>query len=160
MSSSSPKLSSSSHSQSTTPTHRHPHHPSPDDTIMLERALSSRRYNLHGDPDSDDASTINGDESKTKKHQHLFFRITNRASNYLSRSSSSSQYWACAIVTLSFLLLFLLGSSFLFTSRGFVCISSYDPVSRARFFGFDGLESDFGALGVPCCKFLFSAHRI
>ncbi|KAF1886856.1 hypothetical protein Lal_00046094 [Lupinus albus] len=110
---------------------------------MLERTLSSRRYNIHGDAvDSDDGGvSSSSDESKTKKNHH-----TNRASNYLSRFTTGS----CAIIASLFFLL-LLGSSLIFTSRGFVCISSFDLVSRPRFFGFDGLESDFGALGVPCC---------
>ncbi|OIW15870.1 hypothetical protein TanjilG_04405 [Lupinus angustifolius] len=117
---------------------------------MLERALSSRRYNLHGDA-IDDGATSSSDESKTKKHKLLFCRITNKVSNYVSKITGSHYQWSCAIIVF-FILLLLLASSFLFTSRGFVCISSFDPVSRARFFGFDGLESDFGALGVPWCR--------
>ncbi|KAG2330908.1 hypothetical protein Bca52824_002088 [Brassica carinata] len=32
--------------------------------------------------------------------------------------------------------------------------SRFDPAARIGFFGLDGLESDFGALGVPWCKHL------
>ncbi|XP_020227952.1 uncharacterized protein LOC109809131 [Cajanus cajan] len=132
-----------SQAQSSTPTHRHPNHSAPS---MLERSLSSRRVNSYADAEAD----ADADESKIKKHQHLLFRITTRASNYLSRiAGSGSFYLPC--VTLSLFL--FLAFSFLFTSRGFVCISSsYSPVSRAGFFGFDGLDSDFGALGVPWCR--------
>lgn len=131
--------------QSTTPTHRLPN---PSAGTMLERALSSRiRFNPNGDPDTD---AVNGDESKTKKQQHILFRVTNRASNYLSRWGGQ-YYVPCVAISL----LLLLALSFVFTSRSFVCISSssfYHPVSRAGFFGLDGLDSDFGVLGVPWCK--------
>lgn len=146
-------------SPSTTPTHRHPHLSA---AMMLERALSSRRGAAHSD-DEEDAVTGGGgggdddDESKTKKHQHIFFYATKRASNYFTRIGSFT-YWLCALAL--FLILFIL-SSLLFSSRGFVCISSsYSPVSRAGFFGFDGLESDFGALGVPWCECLYASDLI
>lgn len=145
---SSPGASSQTQSSSTTtPTHRHPNLSAPS---MLERTLSSRRVNSCADGDADG----DADESKTKKNQHILFRITTRASNYLSRiAGSGSFYLPCVII----LLFIFLAFSFLFTSRGFVCISSsYTPVSRAGFFGFDGLDSDFGSLGVPCCKSLCS----
>ncbi|XP_057724891.1 uncharacterized protein LOC130940694 [Arachis stenosperma] len=147
--------SASSSPQSTTPTHRHHHF----GTNMLERALSSRRGTLFADDDESSASAANADESKTKKNNNILFRATNRASNYISRllgttasasSSSSTSYWLCAAVFL--LLVVFAASSLLFTSRGFVCISSYNPVSRAGFFGLDGLASDFGTLGVPWCR--------
>ncbi|TKY48184.1 hypothetical protein E2542_SST25598 [Spatholobus suberectus] len=125
-----------------TPTHRYPNHSAPS---MLERTLSSRRVNSYSDGDGGGDGGC--DESKTKKNQHILFRITTRASNYLSRiAGSGSFYLPC--VTLALFVFFAF--SFLFTSRGFVCISSsYGPVSRA---GFDALDSDFGALGVPCCR--------
>ncbi|XP_057457900.1 uncharacterized protein LOC130748676 [Lotus japonicus] len=143
--SSSPKLSprhtQPTQPQSTTPTHRHPNISA---ATMLERSLSSRRGNPPGEDDDDGVTT---DESKTKKHQHLLFR------NYLSRiaAASSGSYLPCVAVVL----LLLLALSFVFSSRaGFVCISSssYQPVSRAGFFGLDGLDSDFGVLGVPWCR--------
>ncbi|KAJ7963038.1 DNA-directed RNA polymerase subunit beta [Quillaja saponaria] len=127
------------HSQS--PRHSH-HHPT---TKMLERALSSRRATPHSDEDG--VSVAGGDESKTKK-QHIFFYATNRASYYLSRLGLGHP-WPCLI---GLFLILVLVSSLIFNSRGFVCISSFDPVSRSRFFGFDGLESDFGSLGVPWCR--------
>ena len=130
-----------SSSSPTTP-HRHP-------AKMLERALSSRRGAAHGDdPAIDIDDTVNG---KTKKNQQSFFYAT-RVSNYLTRLGSGSP-WPCAIVLFLIPLLVLVSSLFL-SSHGLVCISSYDPVSRANFFGFDGLESDFGALGVPWCESL------
>jgi len=136
-----------SQAQSPTPTHRHPNLSAPS---MLERTLSSRRVNSYAEGDAEAGG--GADESKTKKHQHILFRLTTRASNYLARiAGSGSFYLPCIIVSL--FLFFAL--SFLFTSRGFVCISSsYIPVSRSAFFDFDGLDSDFGALGVPCCKSL------
>lgn len=145
------RMSSSPQTQSSssTPTHRHPNLSAPS---MLERTLSSRRVNSYADDDAD--ADVDADESKTKKNQHILFRITTRASNYLSRiAGSGSFYLPCVTIVLFVFFAF----SFLFTSRGFVCISSsYTPVSRAGFFGFDGLDSDFGSLGVPCCKSLCS----
>lgn len=125
---------------------RHTHSPK-QTTAMLERTLSSRRGNSHGDSDDDDL--INADDSKTKK-QHILFRITNRASTFLSQTR---HYVPC--LTIAFLLLFAFSFFFFFTSRSFVCISSnafFKPASRAAFFGLDGLDSDFGALGVPCYR--------
>ena len=142
--------SSSSSSITFTGTTRHTHSPKQTTTAMLERTLSSRRGNSHGGSDSDD-DAINADDSKTKK-QHILFRITNRASTYLSQTRP---YVPC--LTIAFLLLFAFSFFFFFTSRSFVCISSsafFKPASRAAFFGLDGLDSDFGALGVPCCKSL------
>lgn len=128
---------------------RHTHSPKQTTTTaMLERTLSSRRGNSHGDSDDDD-DLINADDSKTKK-QHILFRITNRASTFLSQTR---HYVPC--LTVAFLLLFAFSFFFFFTSRSFVCISSnafFKPASRAAFFGLDGLDSDFGALGVPCCR--------
>ncbi|CAL5199913.1 unnamed protein product [Lathyrus oleraceus] len=113
---------------------------------MLERTLSSRRGNSHGEGDED---ILNDDESKTKKQQYILFRFTNRFSTYLSRNGS--QCVLCGATALILLLIF----SLFFTSRNFVCISSssfFKPAARAAFFGLDGLDSDFGALGVPCCR--------
>ncbi|CAK8535823.1 unnamed protein product [Lathyrus sativus] len=113
---------------------------------MLERTLSSRRGNSHGEGDED---IFNDDESKTKKQQYILFRFTNRFSTYLSRTGS--QCVPCVVIALILFLSF----SFFFTSRNFVCISSssfFKPAARAAFFGLDGLDSDFGVLGVPCCR--------
>lgn len=133
--------------QSTTPTHRYPNLSAPS---MLERTLSSRRVNSYGEGDAEAGG--GADESKTKKNQHIFFRLTTRASNYLARIAGSGSFYLPCIVVSLFLFFCI---SFLFTSRGFVCISSsYRPVSRTAFFDFDGIDADFGSLGVPCCKSL------
>lgn len=117
---------------------------SPTSSRMLERALSSRRVPHHsGDIDDDDDDD---DVSKTKKHNFSFF--THRISNYFVRIGP---IWAC--LALVALILLLISSLIFFHSRRFVCVSSYDPVSRSGFFGMDGLDSDFGSLGVPWCKF-------
>ncbi|XP_058780557.1 uncharacterized protein LOC131654151 [Vicia villosa] len=113
---------------------------------MLERTLSSRRGNSHGEGDED---ILNDDESKTKKQQYMLFRFTNRFSTYLSRNGSHCV--PCVTIALILVLIF----SVFFTSRNFVCISTssfFKPAARAAFFGLDGLDSDFGALGVPCCR--------
>ncbi|KAI9107821.1 hypothetical protein K1719_021157 [Acacia pycnantha] len=119
-------------------------------STMLDRVLSLRRTTPHSDDSGpSSASTAPADESKIRKHQPFFFHATTRASNYLSRLSGSGSYWLFAI---SLLLLLLSVSSLLFSSRGFVCVSSSSPFSRVGFFGSDVLESDFGALGVPWCR--------
>ncbi|KAL5072804.1 hypothetical protein RYX36_011788 [Vicia faba] len=111
---------------------------------MLERTLSSLRGNSHGEGDED---ILNDDESKMKKQQYILFRFTNRFSTYLSRTATH----CVPCLALAFILL-LIFSSF-FTSRNFVCISTssfFKPAARAAFFSLDGLDSDFGALCVPC----------
>ncbi|KAK4269345.1 hypothetical protein QN277_022514 [Acacia crassicarpa] len=118
-------------------------------STMLDRVLSLRRTTPHSDDSGPSASTAPDDESKIRKHQPFFFNATTRAFNYLSRLSGSGSYWLFAI---SLLLLLLSVSSLLFSSRGFVCVSSSSPFSRVGFFGSDVLESDFGALGVPWCR--------
>lgn len=117
---------------------------SPTSNRRLERALSSRRVPHHsGDVDDDDDDD---DVSKTKKNNLSFF--THRVSNYFARIGP---IWAC--LALLALILLSISSLIFFHSRRFVCVSSYDPVSRSGFFGMDGLDSDFGSLGVPWCKF-------
>ncbi|CAF2078457.1 BnaC01g44350D [Brassica napus] len=111
-------------------------------TTMLDRALSFRRP--HSDADLSYSGESGADESKTKR-PHIYVL----ASNFLSRIGH--QWWPCLVIALLFLaLLFLI--SFAFRSTSFVCISRFDPVARIGFFGLDGLESDFGALGVPWCR--------
>ncbi|KAF2585289.1 hypothetical protein F2Q70_00037186 [Brassica cretica] len=108
-------------------------------TTMLDRALSFRRP--HSDADLSYSGESGADESKTKR-PHIYLL----ASNFISRIGH--QWWPCLVIALLFLaLLFLI--SFAFRSTSFVCISRFDPVARIGFFGLDGLESDFGALGVP-----------
>lgn len=105
---------------------------------MLERVLSSRR----AAPANDDGD----DESKTRKHISIATRIT----NYLIRTG---HIWPCLLIGL---VIVLLVTSFVYHTRDLVCISasSSSHSSRLRFFGFEGLETDFGSLGVPWCKFI------
>lgn len=142
-------------SPATTPSRRH----RPQLTVviptptMLERVLSLRRGTPQNDDDDDGAA----DESKTKRHRYLFSPAIKRASNYLSRISCPGVYWLCTIA----LFLFLLSAfSLLFSYRGFVCVSTYNPVSRLGLSGPDAIESDFGALGVPWCKRLCASDLI
>jgi hypothetical protein len=110
---------------------------------MLDRVLSSRRVTSHLDDPDTDASA---DDSKTKKQN-----LSLLASNYLSRLSHFC-FCPTASLLLCLLLAIVLITSLAFHSRSFVCVS--DPGSRVGFFGLDGLESDFGSLGVPWCKSL------
>lgn len=105
---------------------------------MLERVLSLRRAVQHSEEGDDD-----DDESKTRKH----VSFTVRATNHLARTG---YLWPC----LALCLLLLLIPSLILHSRNFVCVSSSysDPLSRIGFLNFDGLESDFGYLGVPWCR--------
>ncbi|WZY95368.1 hypothetical protein YC2023_067697 [Brassica napus] len=114
-------------------------------TTMLDRALSSRRP--HSDADLSDSGESGTDESKTKRpHVYLL------ASNFVSRIGH--QWLPCVIIALLFLVLLFL-TSLAFHSSSFVCVSRFDPAARIGFFGFDGLESDFGALGVPWLEEVF-----
>ncbi|XP_019198877.1 PREDICTED: uncharacterized protein LOC109192617 [Ipomoea nil] len=108
---------------------------------MLERVLSSRRAGGPVNEDGDDDST--GDESKTRKHTFTPMRFI----NYLTRTG---HIWPCLLIGLVVVVI----TSFIVHTRDLVCISasSADHTSRLRFFGFDGLESDFGSLGVPWCR--------
>ncbi|KAL9350723.1 hypothetical protein Peur_057978 [Populus x canadensis] len=110
-------------------------------TKMLDRVLSSRRVTSHLDDSDTDASA---DDSKTKKQN-----LSLLASNYLSRLSHLC-FCPTACLLLCLLLAIVLITSLAFHSRSFVCVS--DPGSRVGFFGLDGLESDFGSLGVPWCR--------
>ncbi|KAK8584813.1 hypothetical protein V6N13_138759 [Hibiscus sabdariffa] len=121
---------------------------------MLDRAFSTRRTQPHSvfdvstssdAPSIPESTTLLADESKTKK-PHLYVLAT----NYISRLGLAKS--PCLCLSLCLLLsVFLLFSSML-NSRSFICLSPYDPISRASFFGLDGLESDFGSLGVPWCR--------
>ncbi|KAK9281674.1 hypothetical protein L1049_004578 [Liquidambar formosana] len=108
---------------------------------MLERVLSMRRATQFSEEGDDDDE---GDESKTKKTSHIAF--VTRATNLFSRFG---YLWPCLLLCL--IILFLI-PSLISHSRSIVCVSSYDPTSRLGFFGLDGLESDFGSLGVPWCR--------
>ncbi|KDP37266.1 hypothetical protein JCGZ_06322 [Jatropha curcas] len=125
-----------------------PKTPTSASSKMLERVLSSRRASPHPDDAVSDNDTLplSGDESKTKKQS-----LSLLAANYLSRLSH-----LCPCPTPCLILCLILVSvsiaSLLFHSRNFVCVSPFDPAIRVGFFGLDGLESDFGVLGVPCCR--------
>lgn len=114
-------------------------------TTMLERVLSSRRATPHGDEASSNDDGGPADDSKTKKHLAISLFL-NRVTNYVTRFGP---VWPCLLALLIVLVLIF---SLIFNSRSFVCVSPYHQVSRSGFFGFDGLESDFGLLGVPWCK--------
>ncbi|PSS17940.1 Sterol O-acyltransferase [Actinidia chinensis var. chinensis] len=105
---------------------------------MLERVHSARRpAQFSGGDDEND-----GDESKTRKH----ISVAMRATNYLTRTG---YLWPFLVLCLVLLLV----SSLLIRSRSLVCVSSsYNPVSRMRFFGYEEPDSDFGSLGVPWCR--------
>ncbi|MBA0691121.1 hypothetical protein Goari_008768 [Gossypium aridum] len=124
---------------------------------MLDRAFSARRTQPHSlfdvptssavsdvSPDAESAELL-ADESKTKK-PHLYVL----ASNYMSRLGLVKS--PCLCLSLCLLLSVFILFSLMLNSRSFVCLSSYDPISRASFFGLDGLDSDFGSLGVPWCR--------
>lgn len=108
---------------------------------MLERVLSLRRsaqINEEGEEE--------GDESKTK---HISLAM--RATHFFTRTGTVGYLWPSLFMTL---LLLSLVSLFIH-SRDLVCVSSvssFDLHSRLRFFGLDGLDSDFGSLGVPWCR--------
>ncbi|KAI5651266.1 hypothetical protein M9H77_37271 [Catharanthus roseus] len=109
---------------------------------MLERALSTRRPAQVNDEVEGDGDA--GDESKTRKHVSS---VAIRFTYYLTRTG---YLWP---VIFSAFAVFVVYSVYVRT-RDLVCISasSSDHISRLRFFGFDGLESDFGSLGVPWCR--------
>lgn len=110
---------------------------------MLERVLSLRRASPITDDGDGDGE---GDESKTRKHLSPAIRFT----NYMTRTG---HIWPFLLIGLVLVVL----TSFAYHSRDLVCISasSSDHISRLRFFGFQALETDFGSLGVPWCKFIF-----
>ncbi|KVI05940.1 hypothetical protein Ccrd_015699 [Cynara cardunculus var. scolymus] len=108
---------------------------------MKENALSLRRGPHISDEEGDEHQGDDG--SKTRKHLSIAIRVT----NYLTRIG---YLWPIILVAI---LIFIISSLFVH-SRDLVCISSVsscDRFSRTRFFGLEGLESDFGSLGVPCC---------
>ncbi|KAL8522412.1 hypothetical protein ACS0TY_012524 [Phlomoides rotata] len=86
------------------------------------------------------ASAGTADDSKTRKHTSIFPRI----SNYLTRTRF---LWPILIVALAIAIIYAL----LVHSRDSLSDSSSGYISRLIFW-FDGLESDFGTLGVPWCR--------
>ncbi|XWS20250.1 hypothetical protein CRYUN_Cryun31cG0084200 [Craigia yunnanensis] len=135
---------------------RHSHSPKTP-TKMMDRALSSRHSPPHSDFEfpstaaysavSSDPESPNllADESKTKK-PHLYLLVT----KYISRLELVKS--PCLCLSLCLLLSVFMLFSLMLNSRSFVCVSSYNSISRASFFGLDGLDSDFGSLGVPWCR--------
>ncbi|XP_068648741.1 uncharacterized protein [Aristolochia californica] len=102
---------------------------------MLDSGLSVRRqYSNVGEGEDGD------DESKTRKGISVASRITHQ----IARIGFAGQ---CLAVFL--LLLFV--SLYLHTRNG-VCVSPLPSFTRMSFFGIDGLDSEFGSLGVPWCR--------
>ncbi|XP_021862866.1 uncharacterized protein [Spinacia oleracea] len=111
---------------------------------VLERMHSSRRIPVSGD---DNETEEFDDESKTKKTVAFSTRFINFVTRY-------GLLWPC--LALAFIVV-LFTFSVVFYTRTLVCVSSstssyFQPHSRFAFFGFDGLESDFGSLGAPWCR--------
>ncbi|XP_042492110.1 uncharacterized protein LOC122071768 [Macadamia integrifolia] len=101
---------------------------------MLETVLSMRRgtqFSEEGDED---------DESKTRKNISFAMRVT----------KLMTKIWVLWPLIVLFVILLLV--SIVIHSRDLVCVSSFEPYSRMNFFGIDGLDSDFGSLGVPWCR--------
>ncbi|GER52686.1 hypothetical protein STAS_30143 [Striga asiatica] len=118
---------------------------------MLERAHSTRRspHAIDGVGTAEDGGGEAGDESKTRKQMPAVVRIA----NYLTRTG---YLWPILLIVLIFVAI----ATVIIHSRDLVCISasSADHLSRLKFFGFDGLESDFGSLGVPWSLWVRSKH--
>ncbi|KAG6535392.1 uncharacterized protein LOC122016591 [Zingiber officinale] len=111
---------------------------------MQESMLSSRRSPPFPGEEGQEGGD---DESKTRKNASFGARVFVSA-----RSALSGQ---CAAISIFLFLLFVSVASFVL-SRSFsaVCVSPYDPSTRALLFRatLDGLASDFGSLGVPWCR--------
>lgn len=108
---------------------------------MSESVLSARRAaQLTEEGDEDDESKV------TKKHHHISSSFGSRVFNYVARIGYLGP-------CLSLLCLVLL-SVFVLHSRNLFCVSvsPFDQRSRVGFFGLGGADTDFGSLGVPCCK--------
>ncbi|XP_026439390.1 uncharacterized protein LOC113338086 isoform X1 [Papaver somniferum] len=114
---------------------------------MLERALSMRgrttqateEEGIGGGGVGGNEEERDDDESKTRKIS-LAMRITNLI------TYKFGVFWPCSFIIFSFLLLL---SSIIIRSRNSVCVSTLDSRSLI---GIDGLDSDFGTLGVPWCR--------
>ncbi|XP_077218973.1 uncharacterized protein LOC143853128 [Tasmannia lanceolata] len=101
---------------------------------MQENVLSARRVPPNPEEEDED------DESKTRKSTSFAFKLTNQ----ITKIGLLPQFLL--------LFLFLLIASLLFRSRNLVCISPSKPYSPINFFPVEGLDSDFGSLGVPSCR--------
>nr|GEY54806.1 reverse transcriptase domain-containing protein [Tanacetum cinerariifolium] len=106
------------------------------------------------DEDESSSSSQNDDGSKTRKYPSF----TSRIPNYLTRTG-----YICHILLVVIIIIIMIISSVLIKSGDMICvseISSFDRVSRARYFGLEGVEDDFGALGVPWCKLLIRSGLV
>ncbi|KAL9999855.1 hypothetical protein Hdeb2414_s0005g00173191 [Helianthus debilis subsp. tardiflorus] len=106
---------------------------------MLARVLSMRRGAYMEEEDELDKHSQ--DDSKTRKHLSIATRIT----KYFTATC-----YLCSITIATIIILII--TSYFLQSRDLLCISSifsFDRLSHSRFFGLDGLDSGFGALGVP-----------
>ncbi|KAJ8452081.1 hypothetical protein Cgig2_016662 [Carnegiea gigantea] len=109
--------------------------------IVLDRMHSTRR--MAADVGGDHGGGDDDYESKKKA-----IPISTRFANFIARNGL---LWPC--LALAFVVV-LFSSSVVFYTRSLVCVAptAMDPHSRVAFFGLDGLESDFGSLGVPWCR--------
>ncbi|KAF5787810.1 hypothetical protein HanXRQr2_Chr10g0457031 [Helianthus annuus] len=109
---------------------------------MLARFLSMRR-GAHME-EEDKLDEHSQDDSKTRKHLSIATRIT----SYFTRTD-----YLCPVTIAAIIILII--TSYFLQSRDLLCVSSvssFDRLSRSWFFCLDGIDSDFGALGVPWCK--------
>lgn len=116
---------------------------------MQENILSARATRLQ--PSSEDGDD-GDDESKTKKTTGSIIR---HLSNHIVMSKTGGGGATWHVVTfVAVFLLFVFGSIFLYLRyrSDLVCVNPSDPYLRLNFFGIDGLNSDFGSLGVPWCR--------
>lgn len=92
------------------------------------------------DPETDD------DDSKTRKsYTNLTLFIRNLTTRF-------RLFWPCVIIVIVSVPLLLI-PVLLTRSRALVC-TPFDHTSRLGLFGFGGMDSEFGSLGVPWCKYL------
>ncbi|KAF5178189.1 Dna-directed rna polymerase subunit beta [Thalictrum thalictroides] len=108
---------------------------------MLERVLSLRSRNAQINEEGDE----DADESKTRKHVSFAMRATNHISKI-------GFLWPCLLF-----IFFLILADIFVHYRNIVCLSSSSSpndsfYSRFNLFGIDGLDSEFGLLGVPWCR--------
>lgn len=87
-----------------------------------------------------------GDGSKTRRSASVFAAAAAARARRLAGRVGALGPW-CLALSLVFFVLSLASSS-----RAPLCSSPYPPLSRFGFFGVDGVDADFGALGVPWCK--------
>ncbi|KAK9148670.1 hypothetical protein Scep_007427 [Stephania cephalantha] len=103
---------------------------------MLERVLSlrSRTSQVNDEEDEED------DEPKNRKN----VSVAIKAAKHIARLTL---LWPCLALAL-----LLLAISLFFHYRSLLCVPSIEPSYRLNLLGVDGIDSDFGALGVPWCR--------